>query len=149
VQNREYLFGEIKNGQMITNQNGNIVSNCWLDLVIHYEDIVLDTFVVMPNHFHGIIVITGKDDNGTVRAIHVGAIHELPLQRRKMLLSKIMGRFKMVTAKQINLSRNTPGVPVWQRNYYEHIIRNEESYNEIAKYICTNPLKWKDDRYYV
>lgn len=159
VQNREYLFGEIKNGQMITNQNGNIVTNCWFDLINHYEDIVLDIFVVMPNHFHGIIVITGKDDNdingcdATVGANHVRAIHELPLhefprQRRKMLLSKIMGRFKMVTSKQINLSRKTPGVPVWQRNYYEHIIRNEESYNEIAEYICTNPLKWKDDRYY-
>ncbi|MBF0240454.1 MAG: hypothetical protein HQM12_22350 [SAR324 cluster bacterium] len=63
VQNREPLFGEIETGRMITNANGDIVSRIWFDLVNHYGNIVLDEFVVMPNHFHGIIMITGHDGN--------------------------------------------------------------------------------------
>ncbi|OHB96567.1 MAG: hypothetical protein A3G17_03300 [Planctomycetes bacterium RIFCSPLOWO2_12_FULL_50_35] len=65
--------------------------------------------------------------------------------RRKMLIPKIVGFYKMNTAKRINQFRNTPGMPVWQRNYYEHIIRNEEDLNEIRGYIINNPLKWELD----
>jgi REP element-mobilizing transposase RayT len=99
----------------------------------------------MPNHIHGIIFI-------------VGAIHELPLQqnefpqliqRRKMLLPKIIGRFKMNAAKQINQIRQTPGIPVWQCNYYEHIIRNDNELNKIREYIINNPLTWQTDENYV
>ena len=63
-----------------------------------------------------------------------------------MSLSKIIGRFKMVSAKQINILHETPGTPVWQRNYYEHIIRNDESLNRIRKYILDNPVRWAFDR---
>jgi REP element-mobilizing transposase RayT len=66
-----------------------------------------------------------------------------------MLLSKLIGRFKMVTAKQINQINDTTGQPVWQRNYHEHIIRNEQAYSNIAEYIRTNPQKWQDDTYHV
>jgi putative transposase len=65
--------------------------------------------------------------------------------RRQMLLPKIIGRLKMNSAKQINQIRNTPGVPVWQRNYYEHIIRDEPELHAIREYIRYNPLKWGDD----
>ncbi len=100
----------------------------------------------MPNHIHGIIIIT-----------NVGAIHELPLQnspqqmpepikkRQLMTIPKIIGRFKMNTAKQINQLRNTPGLPLWQRNYYEYIIRNEIELNKIKEYLINNPLKWELD----
>ena len=85
-----------------------------------------------------------------VGANNVRAIHELPLRdnrkcRRQMLLPKIVGRFKMNTAKRINAIRNTPGVPVWQRNYYEHVIRNEADYGQIAEYIADNPRRWEED----
>jgi REP element-mobilizing transposase RayT len=77
----------------------------------------------------------------------VGAIHESPLQmtkkqRRIMLLSKIIGRFKMTSAKEINILQNTPGSPVWQRNYYEHIIRDGKDLDSICEYIIENPIKW-------
>jgi REP element-mobilizing transposase RayT len=115
----------------------------------------------MPNHFHGIILITDNVDNvDNVRAIRELPIHELPIhelprqqqkqrqqQRRKMLLPKIVGRFKMNSAKQINQMRNTPGISVWQRNYYEHIIRDEKSLENIRNYIINNPAKWQDDDY--
>jgi len=168
TQNSECLFGEIVNGQMILNEYGKIVQQCWNDLPIHYDNIALDAYVIMPDHFHGIILITDNVDN-------VGAIHELPRQRqdelprqrqdelprqrqdelprqrqqqqqrRKMLLPKIVGRFKMNSAKKINQMRNTPGISVWQRNYYEHIIHDEKSLQNIRKYIINNPLQWYYD----
>lgn len=83
----------------------------------------------------------------------VGAIHESPLQspisRRNMGLSKLVGRLKMVSAKRINQLRNTQGIPVWQRNYHEHIIRHENAYMKSADCIYTNPLHWQEDTYYI
>jgi REP element-mobilizing transposase RayT len=167
--NRECLFGQIQNGQMILNEYGKIVEQCWNNLSNHYDNIELDAYVIMPNHFHGIILITDNVDNvDNVRAIRELPIHELPRQRkhelpihelprqqqkqrqqqrRKMLLPKIVGRFKMNSAKQINQMRNTPGISVWQRNYYEHIIRDEKSLENIRNYIINNPAKWQDDDY--
>ena len=114
----------------------------WFDLPNHNPNIQLDAFVVMPNHIHGIIII--NDD--------VGAIHESPTtneytkQRRLMTLPKIIGCFKMNSAKQINQLRQTPGIPVWLRNYYEHVIRNEYELTQISEYIQNNSLQWHLDR---
>ena len=72
--------------------------------------------------------------------------HLMPIaERRRMLLSKILGRFKMVTAKQINALRGSSGQPLWQRNYYEHVIRDDQSLNRIRQYIADNPAQWKFD----
>jgi REP element-mobilizing transposase RayT len=103
----------------------------------------LRDFVVMPNHLHGIIGILEKENS-------VGTIHEssLPriIQRRKMLLPMVIGRFKMNTAKRINIVRGTEGNPVWQRDYFEHIIRDERSLQRITDYITTNPQRWSNDK---
>ena len=165
---------------MILNDYGEIVEKHLQKIPKYYPDIKLLEYVIMPNHIHGILWFTKyigdpnpvgaihespnespNDKNPEiVGAIHVGAIHELPLRnnqktqfkhrnhRRNMALSKIIGRFKMQSAKQINILRNMTGHPVWQRNYYEHIIRDEESYLKIAEYIINNPSKWKEDKYY-
>ncbi len=95
----------------------------------------------MPNHFHGIIRIGG--------AVHKSSLpHQYKAtDRRKMLLPKAIGYFKMTSAKRMNDLRNTPGIPVWQRNYYEHVIRNEDELLKIREYIRTNPLRWAADRY--
>jgi REP element-mobilizing transposase RayT len=169
TQNRECLFGEIVNGQMILNGHGKIVEQCWNDLPNHYDNIELDAYVIMPDHFHGIIFIVSVnsvnsvdsvnavDSVDSVDSVAVGAIHEMARQRlqqqqqqqqqqrRKMLLPKIVGRFKMNSAKQINQMRNTPGISVWQRNYYEHIIRNDKSLENIRNYIINNPVQWYND----
>jgi REP-associated tyrosine transposase len=132
------LFGEVKDDEMVSNEFGQIVQTCWDKLPELYPQAVFDMFVLMPNHIHGIVVI------------EVGAIHELPLQgrleRRRMLIPRVVGRFKMNTAKQINVMRGIPGVRVWQRNYWEHIIRNEESLNRIREYMIDNPRRWLLDR---
>ncbi len=140
TQNRQCLFGDIVDGKMVLNQYGQIVDMVWNDLPNHYPHTQLDIYCIMPNHFHGIVILTDT----------VGAIHELPLQmsqqqRRNMLLPKLIGRFKMLSSKQTNQSRNTPGKKLWQRNYYEHIIRDEKNYYRICEYIINNPLKWELD----
>ncbi len=129
------LFGEVEKGEMRVNAFAQIVNPIWDELPNRYPDTKTDAFVIMPNHIHCIIT--------------VGAIHELPLQpvsRRHMLVPKVLGWFKMNTAKRINQMRNTPGIPVWQRNYYEHVIRNENSLNKIREYIINNPMRWHLDR---
>lgn len=163
---KEHLLGEVAEGDMKPSQCGEIVGLHWRDLPRHYPQIRLDSFVVMPNHVHGTVEIVGPNRESAVGAIHesslpatsdqnagsvhappnVGAIHELPLRmRRGMLLAKIVGRFKMTTAKRINEIRGTPGHPVWQRNYYEHIVRNPHELDMIQDYIAHNPLRWDTD----
>ena len=135
------------------NAYGDVVNKCIADLSNRYSNIELDKYVVMPDHIHGIIKIIGDGMPG------VGAIHELPLQtqpnpmesirkqRRKMLLPMIVGYLKMNSAKQINIIRKTPNFPIWQRNYYEHIIRNNIELERIRNYITRNPSKWKKHVY--
>ena len=137
---RECILGDLVDGEMRLNEYGDIVRGEWLNLPNRFPDIELDAVVIMPNHIHAII------------AIHaVGVIHELPLRndtkhRRTMLIPKIVGYVKMNTAKRINQSRNTPGARVWQRNYHEHVIRNEADLARIRKYVANNPRKWDMDR---
>lgn len=162
IQNRECLLGKVENETMQLNHCGFIVNDQWKDLPNHYPELQLGAWMVMPNHFHGILILTGvgaiqESPKYDAKVNQVRAIQEPPQQspqqwepakrdeRRKMLLSKIIGRFKMTTAKQINLLRNTPGTTIWQRNYYEHIIRNNESFTNIENYILNNPASWNTD----
>jgi len=143
TQNHACLFGKILDGIMELNEYGIIIRNEWVKLATTRDEIELDEFVVMPNHFHGIVAFTEP----------VGAIHELPLhmtqiQRRNMGLPKIIGRFKMLSSKQINILRKTPGTKIWQRNYWEHVVRDEIELNRIRKYTKENPIKWETDRLY-
>jgi REP element-mobilizing transposase RayT len=143
TKDRKYLFGNIIDGKMVLNEYGKIAQQCWLDIPLHYQNVELNEFVVMPNHVHGIIIININDTVGTIHELplHELPLHELPLQkqqRRLMTLPKIIGRFKMNSAKQINQLRQTPGIPLWQRNYYEHIIRNKHELNRIKEYIINN-----------
>ena len=142
--NRECIFGDIQDENVILNQFGQIVSNICNQIPKYFKNLQLDEYIIMPNHLHGIIITECANN-------HVGAIHELPsrnndrISRRKMLIPKIIGRFKMNSSRQINILRKSLGAPVWQRNYYEHIIRNEDELNQIHKYIIDNPLNWETD----
>ncbi len=123
---------------MVLNELGKIVFKNLKNIPYYFENINLDKFIVMPNHVHLILEI-----NKNI----VGAIHELPLQkRRNMLIPKIIGKFKMLSAKEINILANNSGNPLWQRNYYDHIIRNEIELNKIREYILENPKNWERDR---
>jgi len=201
--NRQCLFGNIVDGEMMLNEFGVLVKNEWLKTGIIRPNIVIDAFVVMPNHLHGILIITGNDDG---RGFRGGGDGRDTLQRVSTTKSEmesdtksdmesdtksdmesnmesdmesnmesdmesdtgmgtktmeqfgkpttnsiptIVRLFKSTTTKQINQLRQTPMQPLWQRNYYEHIIRNEIELNRIRQYIIDNPKKWKTDENYI
>lgn len=138
VQNHMEYFGVIENGQMVLNQYGKIVEKCWNELPNHYGNCGLDEYIIMPNHFHGILILD-ENPNGQCR----GGVTP-PLQNQT--LGQTVGFFKYRTTKLINEICNTPGKQLWQRNYYEHIIRNENELFNIRRYIQNNPLEWYLDQ---
>ena len=140
---RQCLFGEIVDGVMRLNQYGEIVAETYQWLSSRYPYVHLDKWIIMPNHFHGIIVLTDKLYRGASRTAPTPA-NDRKLKRKP--LGRLIGAFKTVSTKKINLIRNAPGTLIWQRNYYEHIIRNEESLNRIRQYIVDNPLSWQIDK---
>ena len=131
--NIEYL-GERKNGKMILNQFGNIVNQQWKWLSNQYKYVEIDEFAVMPNHFHGILII--DPTNVVNRRVVTG--RDLSLQKIKPL-PELIGAFKTTSSKLIHQS----GLDEfrWQRSFYDHIIRTETSLNKIQRYIMDNPLK--------
>jgi REP element-mobilizing transposase RayT len=118
--------------------NRTAVERAWLALPATNSHVKLDIYVVMPNHFHGILWLDGPRRGGS-RTAPTDA-----LKPRKPL-GRLIGAFKTTSTKAINLLRDSPGVPVWQRNYYERIIRNEAELNRIRQYILDNPANWAED----
>lgn len=152
VKNRENILGNIDNEKMILNEYGYIVNNHWENLANHYNNIKLDEFIIMPNHIHGIIIINNNDVNtqhpaDTSHPVENVKTNNDKYTRRKMLIPKIIGRFKMNTSKLINIKRGTQGNPFWQRNYYDRIIRTEKELENVRNYIKNNPVNWKKDKY--
>ncbi len=149
-------FINVVDGEMQLNPFGEIVAEEWLRSQNIRQEINLDAWVVMPNHIHGIVFIKGKtsqqvsDDSSQMSnqlQNPVGANCHSPLQRMaSRSLSSFITGFKSTATKRINILRNTPRTPVWQRNYYEHIIRNEESLEHTRRYIQTNPVNWSNDQ---
>ncbi|MCL2074306.1 MAG: transposase [Marinilabiliaceae bacterium] len=144
-QNNVHRFGTIENGAMILNKYGQIVQMVWNELPQHYPNVQLGEFVVMPNHIHGIIIISYDNI-----ARNVGAgFKPAPTQPAPTHgLSEIVRGLKTFSARKINELRNSQGEKLWQRNYWENIIRNEQAYQYIANYIINNPANWDNDRFY-
>ena len=150
TQNKEYLFGEIVNGEMILNGAGLMVEKIYKELSIYFKNINFEEYVIMPNHFHCIIKIVdmvgvplvGTQMSGNNRAT----------TRVAPTIGDIIGAFKsLTTVEYIKMVKNNQlpsfDKQVWQRNYYENIIRNEKAYLKVMEYIKDNPLKWDEDRY--
>lgn len=142
------LFGEVVDGSVRLSKYGNIVRDEWLRTPQIRREIQVDAFVVMPNHFHGIVFI--EDDGANPVGAHRraptnrGACHA-PLRRKPKSIGSIIAGFKSAVTRRINEARALPGAPVWQRNYYEHVIRNESDLNGIRDYIASNPARWHED----
>jgi putative transposase len=153
TQGRVCLFGKVVPGafstdttRMILNDAGHLIQDCWHDLPRHYLHVELDAFVVMPNHAHGIIVLS--DDDLPVGAGLRPALNPAPasdITPMRAGLPEIIRALKSFSARQINAMRNTPGAAIWQRDYYEHIIRNETELQAIREYIINNPTGWDRD----
>ncbi len=157
---RECLFGDIVDGEMVLNPCGQTVTHAWFDLPRHYRHVELGAFVVMPNHVHGMIILNGRggspsgDDTlhgvaTTDQAAFSGNSKTRPYKTvQRHALPEIIRAFKSFSARRINLFRHTTGIPVWQRNYYEHIIRNEREMDHIRRYLESNPIRWAEDHEY-
>jgi REP element-mobilizing transposase RayT len=136
-QNKKSIFGEVINGQMMSNEIGNIVVSCWQRLP-RFFNIKLGTWMIMPNHFHAIIWILSasvsildKDQKGGVASGSLGAIIQ---------------NFKSVSTRKINKFQKTPGLKIWQYGFYDRVIRNDEELERISEYILFNPDRWEIER---
>ena len=109
-----------------------------LNTPAHRPHVRLDRFVVMPNHFHGVLFLEGEEGTARRAPTRFGK----PLARS---LAAILGAFKAAAARRINQLHGTEGRPVWQRNYFEHTIRGDESLSQIRRYIANNPPNWASD----
>ena len=145
---RECLFGEVVEGRMVLGVYGQVVEEFMSTIALRYERVRLDAHVIMPNHVHCIIVISGAGDAARVGTIHESSLRRpfLRVERRRMLVPKIVGYLKMNTAKRINTLRDSQGSRVWQRRYHDHIIRDEGDRKRIGRYISRNPRSWEEDR---
>jgi REP element-mobilizing transposase RayT len=147
---REPLFGNIVAGDMRLNALGQLVEKCWYDLPAHYHRLQLDAFTVMPNHVHGIIVLNGHlVGAGFKPAPTQEGFNPVPQgmsSHKRHGVPEIVRAFKTFSARGINRLRNTSGTPVWQRNYYEHVIRDEDALDRIREYIVTNSRRWRLDK---
>jgi len=123
---RECVLGDIDADGMHLNNVGNIVLSVWNGLPEHYPSAVFDSFIIMPNHLHGIVLLQDKAHS----------------------LSDIVGALKSFSSRRYNEIFPPPDKPLWQRAYYEHVIRNDDDLTETREYILNNPLNWEIDREY-
>ncbi len=161
VQGRECLFGEIIDGEMYLNEYGEIVQKWWHEIPNHFPNVVLGAFVIMPNHVHGIIWIIDKrrgevisphnDPNNNIlnknfdgTSNQGGDASQPPLQ--KPTLGQIVAYFKYQSTKEMNRIETDKAITkFWQRNYYEHVIRDEKDLQNKTDYIESNPMLWDED----
>ncbi len=166
---RECLFGEIVDGEMMLNGYGEIIQKWWNEIPVLFPNVEIGAFIIMPNHVHGILIIT-DDRRGAVPAPsnepnlnsmekswkHGKIIQQdvpsqlgretLPLHHHRRTLGQIVAYFKYQSTKEMNaLDGSGVITKFWQRNYYEHIIRNEREMDNIWRYIEANPSAWEDD----
>ena len=167
TQNRVPFLGKIVQGKMQLNANGTIVEHCWFDLPNHYPNLILDAFVVMPNHFHGImIIVDGVAVDGVVVDTGLKPVSTpvrtssppspsppspSPSSTPPPSIPKIHGLFEFVRAlktfssRRINEINNTVGQTRWQSRFWDHIIRDDQAYHRIQHYIYNNPSSWEND----
>ncbi len=152
---RACSFGEVVDGEMRLNQVGHIIQTIWDELPVHFSNVECDAFVVMPNHVNGIITWMDDGVGGTsgvrvgfkpARGVAVGPNSARVGLKPAPTLSEVVRAFKTFSARRINEIRGTAGISVWQRNYYEHVVRTEDELHRIREYIASNPLQWQMDR---
>lgn len=140
---REFLFGNIVNGEIMLSKRGQIADVCWREIPNHFPHVELGAYVIMPNHMHGIIVINDDRRGAIYRAPTDDANIEKFGKPVKGSLPTIIRTYKAAVTRLIGREINETGI--WQRNYYEHIIRNEKDLQNKTDYIEANPRLWDED----
>ena len=147
--NKACVFGDVVDGEMRLNEYGAIVKDEWLRTDTLRENVVIDEYIIMPNHIHGIVIIMG-DGRGTLQRASTGPIratHRVAPTARGLIsnsIGAIIGQFKSIVTKDVR--KMGFRYFKWQRNYYEHVIRNEDKLNRTREYVLNNPLQWQFDR---
>ena len=156
---KTHIFGDCVDDEIILSEMGDVARDCWLAIPQHFEDVTLDIFMIMPNHIHGIILIHDQPNNNS----RSGAKHVSPLPkdyteslppRNKTgsppkSISAIISSFKASVTREIRKEiPNMDNIKIWQRGFYDHVIRNDDGLRRIQQYIHDNPLKWEHDDYY-
>lgn len=166
TQHHGLRFGDVVNNHLKLNEAGAMVQSVWLEVPTRFSNVELDEFVVMPNHFHGILIIndvgaqSGQPQSGQPQGLPlhdepVGAglvlVQDVPAPNTPARLGDIVGAFKSMTTHQYIQSVKNDGWPpfdrrLWQRNYWEHIIRTETALHQIREYVQNNPARWAEDQ---
>ncbi len=142
---KQYLFGEIRNNKMHFNQIGKVVQEEWLQSATIRKEIELDEWVIMPNHLHGIVIINSIN-NQDQEVIHQEQGASLaPLQRNPKSLSSFVAGFKSSVTKRVRLMSEISDFIVWQRNFYESVIKDDIHLDHTRLYIQNNPVNWHRD----
>ena len=136
VEGRSSLLGKVNDGRINLSQIGLTVEKAWQSISERFPDVNVDWYVIMPNHFHGIVSI---DANGKLR--------DRKEEDSSVSLASVMRAFKSISAREANLLLGIEGKRFWQRNYYERVIRDEEELCQLRTYITNNPSAWDDDEH--
>ncbi len=156
TRNRECLFGQIVNGAMQLNAAGQMIERWWAELMHKFPSVETDAYVVMPNHFHGVLSLSagGQPPEGRPpldeQPHRVAPTGSTKIEMGRPTLGDIMDWFKTMTTNEYIRRVKQDGWPrfvgkLWQRNYYEHIIRDERDLCRIRDYICNNAARWQED----
>jgi REP element-mobilizing transposase RayT len=153
LQNRLRIFGEIHFNEhekfkveMHLSDAGKVANLCWLDIPNHFPNVVLHDYIIMPNHIHGIIELNNKVGVENLQPKNVENLQPRRNEFQKVIpgsVGSIVRGFKIGVTKWMR--QNTEIHDVWQRNYYEVIIQNNQAYSDIADYIINNPQKWFEE----
>jgi REP element-mobilizing transposase RayT len=148
---RASLFGDIVDGSVRISAIGRIVQEEWLRSAEIRGELALDAFVIMPNHVHGVVFLRSE---GVVASGRKGDQPVAPTLRRfadvgpgKRTLSAFVGGFKAAVTTRANALRGMPGATLWQRNYWERVIRDDRELDRAREYIVDNPRRWSEDKH--
>jgi REP element-mobilizing transposase RayT len=137
-------LGKIANYEIALSKIGQIAEKCWREIPLHFPTAKLDQYTIMPNHLHGIVIISKDESAPTL---------DTPFERFgkpiRGSLPTIIRSFKSAVTKRVHELGENGSLPVWQRNYFEHVIRNQDSLNKIRNYIWENPIHWCADEYHL
>ena len=140
TQDKSPLFGDVRNGKMQLSRMGEIVHEEWQRTQSIRAEVELDVFQIMPDHFHAIVFL---HEQGEQASIAPGTPARNGLHRKPRSLGSLVAGFKCIASKRINGLRRTPGVRVWQRNYYDRIIRSPRALEMVRRYVRLNPRRWR------
>ena len=139
------VFGQVVDGAMVLNPLGHIADQCWAEFAERHTDAQVDAHVIMPNHAHVLLWIKGSVES---------ADPDAPSKPRRFgdaiagSLSSLVGAYKSAVTQQAAHRGLTPAPPLWQRNFYDHIVRGDQELERIREYIRQNPMRWREDRFY-